>query len=119
MIDETFHTDRDVGEFIEGLRNAPSNRKRGGRTRRRPDHRQMDKNAALLDMIKDMEAQIAALSGESAPSDVYETNSSYSGDARRSGLRRSRSSYDDQDSSRSGSPPVRQGRSARGLSQRT
>ncbi|SNY91913.1 Sel1 repeat-containing protein [Cohaesibacter sp. ES.047] len=64
MIDETFHTDRDVGEFIEGLRGASNHRKRRGRSRRKPDQVQAGDRAALLDMIKDMELQIASLSGE-------------------------------------------------------
>ncbi|PLW74876.1 peptidoglycan-binding protein [Cohaesibacter celericrescens] len=68
MIDETFHTDRDVGEFIEGLRNSSRIHNRNGRTRRMPDRGRTDKNAALLDMIRDMEDQLNALSDQTGSS---------------------------------------------------
>ena len=80
MSDDTFHTDRDVGEFIEGRRRSSRVANRGDRSRtmaRQKDQMQEDqgqnkmmrgnqsKNAALLDMIEDMEAQLEALSRRS------------------------------------------------------
>ena len=84
MRDESFHTDREVGEFIEGLRASSRRRKRSGQARQefnqsQGDLRQGDQtkggktsgqNAELLAMIRDMESQLQALSGGSADADM-------------------------------------------------
>lgn len=65
MIDETYHTDRDVGEFIEGFRGSNPARKPRGRARGALSHNQSRQNAALLSAIEDIEAQLHSLAGQS------------------------------------------------------
>ncbi|WP_319498648.1 peptidoglycan-binding protein [uncultured Cohaesibacter sp.] len=65
MIDETYHTDRDVGEFIEGFRGSDPVRKPRGRARGALSQNQSRQNAALLSAIEDIEAQLHSLAGQS------------------------------------------------------
>ncbi|WP_114011392.1 peptidoglycan-binding protein [Cohaesibacter intestini] len=73
MRDESFHTDREVGEFIEGLRASSRRRRRGSQARYDSTQPQGDQpsgqNAELLAMIRDMETQLQALSGAGVETD--------------------------------------------------
>ncbi len=84
MRDESFHTDREVGEFIEGLRASSRRRKRSGQARQEFNQTQggqrqggqtkagkaSGQNAELLAMIRDMESQLQALSGGRADAEM-------------------------------------------------
>nr|WP_319515696.1 peptidoglycan-binding protein [uncultured Cohaesibacter sp.] len=68
MIDDTYHTDRDVGEYIEGLRGTDRNRGTHDSLRATAPKGRSRQNSALLDAIEDIEAQLHALAGEAAQS---------------------------------------------------
>ena len=68
MIDDTYHTDRDVGEYIEGLRGTDRNRGAHDSLRATAPKGRPRQNSALLDAIEDIEAQLHALAGEAAQS---------------------------------------------------
>ncbi|WP_319411405.1 peptidoglycan-binding protein [uncultured Cohaesibacter sp.] len=64
MIDETYHTDRDVGEYIEGLRGTDRDRQSQGRSGGGMSQKRNRQNSALLDAIEDIESQLQALASQ-------------------------------------------------------
>lgn len=76
MIDDTYNTDRDVGEYIEGLRGTDRNRRAQSRIRTAASKGRPQQDSALLDAIEDIEAQLHALAGEAAqaPDMAYDRN---------------------------------------------